>query len=1116
MNQSLLSVHRLLRSLLLGAVIAGGLLQPFSPAHASSGAGASLVAQPDAVVLPGSGDHFYKVAVSQTGMHAITYTALATAGLPVTTLDPATFQIFEQGTEIVRRVVDTDISGTFNAGDYILFYGRAVNTLYTGTNIYWLTYGTSAGLDMTDRNAAPQTGLPAVTSFSETVHLEQDLTYRRALPLTGQADRWYWYQYMTRCTINQPGKFIVAVNTPGVASGTHTASLTPLLRGFTTGTHRANFDLNGTLIGQATFMNTDQYVGTFSFNQNLLLESSNTLTLTAPCLTTSTLDWGLVNWYDLRYDRTYAAPTTGQFAFAVDAAQPVSVTLTGVISSTAAIYDISAPRHPQALSGVQTTASVAALSAVSAYNLAFTHTPAAPARYIAAAPGQFLAPDSITLDAPSSLRNPAQGADWIVISHRDFLSQAQRLATHRRDYQEFRTAVIDVQDVYDEFGGGLKDQEAIRAFIRFAYESWPRPAPRYVVLLGDGHYDPRDRLGTHVPDFIPPYLAPVNPFDGIVGADNRYVSYDPVLPVENPMPFMSLGRLPARSLAEATAIVDKIIAYETTPPHATWNREVIFVADNADSGGDFPEHSNSVADSTYYLPAEYNRQKIYYQVNYATGTDANNAIVNGINQGALFVNYHGHASVQNWAQEPQLLTLGDQARLTNAGRYPIFLPMTCLEGDFIDPSPDIQSFGESIVRLNNAGGVASWSPTGKGVAKGHQTMWDALYEAIFQQGITEIGPATDYAKLALYDSTSAFKDLLDSYILFGDPATALDLPSPDVWVQKQAAPAAPWHASQLVTYTLTYGNAGVMLASGVRLTDTLPAELTGAAWTASGVVTPALSAIFAWELPDLTPGSTGVITITATVDPNILTGTAITNTASIAFAGQERPVSWPNNTSQAIRTVEPSLFSLGGHAYIDVNSSGQYDPGSDTPLANVPIEVRDSMSTLVATALTDGQGQWWVALPPGIYTVTAPMSMSGLALSTPQAVTVTLAAGSSPAVNFGYAAPTGLEIENARAVWIKNGARVDWTTRTESIVVEFNIYRSSDPSMYGRKLNLNPILPEAPPGEGASYVYIDADIAPGTTAYYWLEVVTDGGNIWIGPLVPKWTAYLPIILSRAR
>jgi hypothetical protein len=54
------------------------------------------------------------------------------------------------------------------------------------------------------------------------------------------------------------------------------------------------------------------------------------------------------------------------------------------------------------------------------------------------------------------------------------------------------------------------------------------------------------------------------------------------------------------------------------------------------------------------------------------------------------------------------------------------------------------------------------------------------YEAVFLQGITEIGPATNQAKQVLYNSDSLFKDLIDTYILFGDPAMALRLLVPDL------------------------------------------------------------------------------------------------------------------------------------------------------------------------------------------------------------------------------------------------------------------------------------------------------------------------------------------------
>lgn len=1096
-------------SALLGSVASSGA----APEHSSLPAGHN--GTPDVVVLPGSGEHFYKIQIGQTGMHVITYEMLAAAGLPVTSLNPGTFQLFEQGIEIARQIVDADGDGAFSPGDGIVFYGRTLWTEYTSKNIYWLTYGYGSGLDMAERSAAPNPALPQVETFLETLHLEQDTRYVRAIPLTGEADRWHWILYQTSCSINKPAVVTIPVNTPGVAAGSFTAALTPRLRGFnkndsTPIQHTAIFNVNGTIIGTATFANQSEFTGSFSFSQALLQEGENAITLTAPCPTPSTSDLGLINWYEVSYHRTYAAPATGQFAFSVDVPGPVGLTLTGLSGTAVEVYDITDPQHPQRLTGV-------APALIASSSLALSHTPDKPGRYLATSSEQLLAPETIVLDTPSHLRAAAEGADWIIITPADFRTEAERLAAHRRYYQHYRTAVVDVQDIYDEFNGGVKDKNAIRDFLRHAYENWPRPAPQYVVLLGDGHYDPRYLLSsTTLIDHIPPYLAAVNPFDGIVAADNRYVAYDPVPPAKNPAPFMHLGRLPANTLADAQAMVDKIIAYETAPA-GDWNLNTLFIADNADQGGNFPVNSDKVAEGTV-LPPEYNRQKIYYQVNYANKTDANNAIIEAINQGVLFVNYHGHASTMNWSSEP-LLAQSDQARMTNFGMYPVFLPMTCLEGDFINPSGSLQSFGETVVRLPNAGAVASWSPTGKGVAQGHDLIYEAFYAAIFEHGITQVGPATTYAKQEMYNSDSLFKDLIDSYILFGDPATPLALPSADLGLTKQVTPPGPWQPGQAITYTLSYSNTGLMAATNVILTDTLPAALSVPGWTAGDpAITTLPGTSYVWQLPDLAPGAGGTITVTATISPDTPGNIVITNTATIAGAAYERPGRLGDNTQTVTGATQPSLYLLSGQVFTDSDGNGSYDPPGDTPLENVPIQVRDTNGAIVVSVTSDSAGLWSVTLPAGVYTIVVPPVFNGLTLGTETEIAVTLgtAGGGDLQVDIPYVAPTGLEIETFQAWWTGRGARIIWVTRLELIVTRFDIYRASSPTAEPdarTRVNAEPILPEAPPGGGTTYELLDTGVWPGATVYYWLRVETTENTVWMGPIIPTWksTVRLPLV-----
>ncbi len=1235
-------------------------------AVADDAARSSSAPTPLIVVSPGSDDRFYKLTIGPSGVYAVTYEVLLAAGLPVATLDPATFQIFEQGQETARRVVDANDNSSFDAGDAILFYGRAVDTDFTGANVYWLTYGYAPGLTMTERPGAPDPGLPVAETFRETLHLEQNTRWSKGLPKTGVADRWYWTIYATACTSStnpKPAKWSTTVSTPGVAAGDHTAVLTPRLRGFNdVPAHNAIFDLNGTQIGQAQFTYQNEFLGSFSFSQALLNDGatpvSNTITLTAPCITTGsggTIDYGAVNWFDLTYSRTYAAPATGQFPFAVDASQPSSVTLTGLPDPTAEVYDITDPLQPVLLTGAQVTGA----------DLAFAHALAAPARYVAAAASQHLTPASIAPDAPSQLRNRATGADWIIISHRDFIGEAERLAAHRQQYQHYRTAVVDAQDVYDEFNGGLMDQEAIRDFLRHAYETWPRPAPQFVVLLGDGHYDPRARSWNYpvsgAPFFIPPYLAPVDPFEGMAAADNRFVAYDPPPGQSNPLPFMHLGRLPANSAAEAATMVDKTIAYETTPAHADWNATTIFVADNSDAGGLFPESSNLVATDPYYLPgyalttdvpgatnpisltlaatatvtvnfgfrqppdaafstaasgldgqpaamntiqgriwedlngnrimdagegplpdigvcvyrdpnfngkidatdpligctasdsngnyrfdaladdhyllavneldpdlpSTFRRRSLYCDRVVATdvttffctqdggtarlnATASKSALLNLINSGALFVNYHGHASPDKWADETLLKASDLSGSLTNKDRYPIMLPMTCLEGQYIDLT--VSGLGETIVRLKDAGAVASWSPTGKGTSNGHEIIWTAFYEAIFENGERLIGPATTYAKGLLYESDRVFKDLIDTYILFGDPALPLDLPAADLWVEKQALPRTAWLPGQAITYTLTYGNAGVVTAANVYLTDTLSSDIIHRAWLSSDPgVTGLAGPDYAWRLSDLAPGASGTITVTGVYSPSAPGASDLKNGATIASDAWERPAHLPDNAVQANRIV------LAGYIYRELGGNTAFDPGVDQGIANVQLVVTDGSGSLVASPMSDDQGHWWINLPPGSYMVTAPPQAEGSTLLSPSPVAVNATEDGVTGLSFGYVAPTGLEIEGVHAVWLTDGAKVLWRTRDETLVKEFNVYRSTTLNAYGDRLNPSPIPPKTGSDIGAEYDYVDDTVRPGAGIFYWLQVISlvDDSASWYGPLIPTAQAkvYLPLVLT---
>ena len=88
-------------------------------------------------------------------------TYLAAAGLPLTSIDPASFRMFYMGEEVPIRIEDGG-DGRLDGSDAVYFYGRSVDSLYldgllptnkyTAASVFWLSYGGAAGLRMPQRS----------------------------------------------------------------------------------------------------------------------------------------------------------------------------------------------------------------------------------------------------------------------------------------------------------------------------------------------------------------------------------------------------------------------------------------------------------------------------------------------------------------------------------------------------------------------------------------------------------------------------------------------------------------------------------------------------------------------------------------------------------------------------------------------------------------------------------------------------------------------------------------------------------------------------------------------------------------------------------------------------
>jgi hypothetical protein len=345
-----------------------------------------------------------------------------------------------------------------------------------------------------------------------------------------------------------------------------------------------------------------------------------------------------------------------------------------------------------------------------------------------------------------------------------------------REGHGLRVAVVDVQDIYDEFAYGLSTPAAIKDFLTYAYQNWRAPAPQYVLLAGDSSYDFKDNWGIGTVNPVLAYLT-YTEYMGETVTDEWFVT----ISGQDAVPDMYIGRLPAADAAQAAVMAAKIVAYETTANTKSWEKDILLVAD--DRQQEFEAVFETMnEDAAGLVPATMNLPYKGYLADYLdagfAAADLRDDILNQINAGTLMVNFSGHGHLQGWTTE-SVFDASDIDMLANTGKYPFMVSMSCLTGYFAYPEAWASSLAEQLLRAPDKGTAAALMPTGMTRTEGQHVLNNALFETIFTEDVRRLGPAVSKAKQVLLANGDAyFEQISATFLLFGDPAMKLKVPLP--------------------------------------------------------------------------------------------------------------------------------------------------------------------------------------------------------------------------------------------------------------------------------------------------------------------------------------------------
>ena len=740
-----------------------------------------------AAARPFASETWVKIKVLDDGMVRVTGAELLEAGVNLNGVDPKTIRIYYGGGQILPRStktlrrermeemaihVEDGGDGRFDESDIVLFYGSSVHgwtydplrgefehhlNPYTRENCYWLTFGGGVeGKRMEERDGRPTASDPVVPeTFRARFHGEVE----RFCAEENSGIEWHWD------TIHLDRSHWISKKYSSLIY--HVSDAKPAkIRIRMIGRY-------GDRVPLRISMN-DETAGTVYVAGSTpveiacpgkLAEGVNVLGIhqTEPDDAELRFDW-----YEIEYSKRFVGRKNALYFTWMDTSGTpgtvLEVRMEGFGEERPDIFDVSDPFNVRRILD---------FSYDSDSGKTVFQDPVSPGvmkAYYVVAPSRWRSPHRIVVDAPSDLRG-ISGADYVIITHEDFYEQARSLARWREEDDRFdgplKSVVVKARDVYDEFAWGLFDPTALRDFIKYAFEHWT-PAPRFVLLFGDGVFDYQNNLGTSPGNWIPPYE------EGRRTTDDWFVCLDDAL-----FPDMAVGRIPVQRVEDAETVVRKIVEYERNPLRGDWQNRVLIAGDDERVAGGhgneivYTEDSEELAQHT--IPKTLDQVKLYlmeYEMNsFWKKPEAKADLIAAINRGALLFNYMGHGNYDVIAHEDLLRASTDISLLKNGRKLPLGYSASCSNAHFDHPIK--VSLAERLLITPEGGVVAMIAATRKCTHASNANLNKLFYENLFpEEGGTErIGVALMRAKSQSFDIRNT-----TLYSLLGDPAMRVAMP----------------------------------------------------------------------------------------------------------------------------------------------------------------------------------------------------------------------------------------------------------------------------------------------------------------------------------------------------
>ncbi|HRR08246.1 MAG TPA: C25 family cysteine peptidase [Rhodothermales bacterium] len=748
---------------------------------------------------------YLKIAVVEDGVYRVTGQELRAKGLNLSGIDPSFLQLFEHGKEIP---IWYQGGSTMGDADYIEFIGKQNRgedetwaydapesqgstrfSLYSDTTFYWLSWtGSETGLRYVQTTPTQfAEGATMTQKYVAMIWQEQEAVYHYgdgdaqvSNPLFTRGEGMYWSSIVNTSSSPVNADYTIPLSNAEASVG-DSLEINVRISTLNATSHRIGLSLNLKQGGGTGYKElvVQEWSGWFfrdlrakiplsdlaNLNQlQVRIVSYNPLNETRPQV--------YLDYIAVHYQRKLTA-TTGVLRLNHPNRGAVGFTTNGWSNGNVVVYNPNTKRRFEF-----TTGSGGGGAFYEKQNTG--DLPLYAIQQVA-----IKKPVLLSQVQSSHWRDTTNAADYVIITTKTLLSSANQMAAYRQQKDGFKTVVVDVRELYNEFDFGRPTPIAIRRFVHQS-QKW-QIKPKFLLFWGDALYP--DRKSPHQPWEVPSFGRPSS--DGWfalgLGGDTDWREV------------VSVGRLNVRdNEVYGTTVINKIKQYEQVPVDV-WNKKLIGLAGGLNVYEQVELKRNVVRWMKEMAGKPFGADTTFISKGILTDvldTSLLDSLQTRIRKGAGMMLYFGHSSAFSWEIVTRPVT-----EWNNASRLPIVFSLGCTTGAFAGDrfaDPNNPVFAESLLFSPN-GGIAHWGGSGSSYISFTADMVNHVIPRINRDGARRLGDIFRLGKQAYLDSLASRMSTVVNgvrvpgkilaterpyelmhvlqYNLIGDPATQTRLPS---------------------------------------------------------------------------------------------------------------------------------------------------------------------------------------------------------------------------------------------------------------------------------------------------------------------------------------------------